>query len=411
MKRWLLLALALSACTQPKPDADPLAPITVVPPPDASPAPDDGGPLPLPPSPEPEPEPPAPPEGPSCALSPVCGPSSGGVAASCCEMAWVPGGVLQFGFSPEELKDVAPIDQSLADRDQNIGVSGFFLDRFEITVGRFLTYARQYDGAPLPVGSGAHPLIEGSGWQASWNNELPRTIDALLQGTSCRAPSDPLPLLDQLSPISEGDAGASLADRLFRIDLETLATLDQAMACLTWFQAQAFCIWDRGRLPTEAEWELAAAGGAENRAYPWGDDPSLLAGLDLAGPVGSHPDTRARYGHDDMAGGVREWTFDGFGEQYRAPGGAGHECSDCANLEDDGIWRVVRGGGDDSCCTGFAADYRSAARQVAASGMPSRTLGARCARDATDLPSAADASAASPTASSAAIPPGPLPAN
>ena len=42
-----------------------------------------------------------------------------------------------------------------------------------------------------------------------------------------------------------------------------------AINCVNWFEAYAFCIWDGGFLPTEAEWNYAASGGSEQRYYPW----------------------------------------------------------------------------------------------------------------------------------------------
>jgi len=47
--------------------------------------------------------------------------------------------------------------------------------------------------------------------------------------------------------------------------------------CVNWYEAYAFCIWDGGFLPSEAEWEYAAAGGSQQREYPWGSTPSGLS--------------------------------------------------------------------------------------------------------------------------------------
>lgn len=99
---------------------------------------------------------------------------------------------------------------------------------------------------------------------------------------------------------------------------------DLPVVHVSWYEAEAFCNWARRRLPTEAEWEIAAsadpaAEGVERRRYyAWGDEPprAELANLDWRGgsvvEVGAHPAGESALGCRQMIGNVWEWTADDF---------------------------------------------------------------------------------------------------
>src|SRR5436190_2500975 len=127
--------------------------------------------------------------------------------------------------------------------------------------------------------------------------------------------------------------------------------------CADWYVAFAFCAWDGGRLPTLAEWNMAAAGGDQQRLYPWWAPGSAMVvdktyanygspySVDVRAfkKVGALPKGNGRWGHADLSRNVAEWLRDAVGHF------GARDCVDCAFIEDAPLY--VQAGGslaDDS---------------------------------------------------------------
>lgn len=148
------------------------------------------------------------------------------------------------------------------------------------------------------------------------------------------------------------------------------------MNCVDWEQATAYCSAEGKRLPTSAEWEWAARGGDEARAFAWGsefatrgicwnaideDAPLELLEKQLAKNhtcrVGTAPRDVGRFGHSDLTGNVAEWT---------SSVGPNHPLS-----------RVTRGNGPK---LGSEATFRTTHTENLALSDRLNSLGFRCAR-------------------------------
>ena len=213
---------------------------------------------------------------------------------------------------------------------------------------------------------------------------------------------------EEVSAAAYASCVASGHCRVPACDDGTLPVSEGAVRCVAWSDARAYCASMNGRLPSEAEWERAAAGLIPlHRAFPWGDD---AGSGDAAALVDETPD-----GVRGLGGGVAEWVAD-VGAFYLVPmrrdagtdvieAGSSPPPSAAANIANDsverdvdagpeftdaglfvvddprgpreGTWRVVRGGDSRSAAT----QWTSSRRRFRVPADRRSWIGFRCAYD------------------------------
>jgi formylglycine-generating enzyme required for sulfatase activity len=273
------------------------------------------------------------------------------------EMVWIPAGKITMGAI-----DGAPDEQPMHD----VKVSGFWMDKTEVTNEQFARFVKE-TGYVTVAEQQASPggwvfMMESAG--AKWQQ---------VSGANWRHPDGP----------------AS--------DIRGQEKFPVVQVC--WEDAAAFASWAGKRLPTEAEWEYAARGGAVHLPFVWGRDltpgghwfaniwqgplganESPADGFADRAPVGSFRTND--YGLADMAGNVWEWTADWYRADYYVKSPHKDPPGPNASLDPDEPSvpkRVARGGSFLSSETN-GAGYRPSARKKAAPVFCSSDLGFRCAR-------------------------------
>jgi formylglycine-generating enzyme required for sulfatase activity len=299
---------------------------------------------------------------PSCQASGAGTSQCGASTESCCTSPEVTGGTYFRTYDTAYLT-TGPADGGWGDNADATTVTGFRLDKYPVTVGRFQQFVTAWNGGSgwvPPAGSGKHAHVNGgrgladcgatggyeTGWVASDDSNLAPTSANL----NCQS--------------GYGTWGQS-------------ATLP--INCVNWYEAYAFCIWDGGLLPSDAELGYAQAGGSQQRVYPWGStgpgtanqyaiygdgsgncyypSGSLAActGVTNIAPVGTATLGAGLWGQLDLTGNVRQWNLDYDFNPYVNP------CTDCAYLTPAVASRVIRGNDFSYPSSDLMPHYRSGA--------------------------------------------------
>ena len=252
---------------------------------------------------------------------------------------------------------------------------------------------------PLTVGTSIFRTLDGASMQFVPSGQFMMGTDDLTRQPSVR-PRHPVMLSDYWIDRTEVanaqyalcvNAGVCPEPSNFRY-FNDPGYFNYPVMFVNYADAASYCLWlakQTGQiigLPTEAQWEKAAAwdpATQTSRTYPWGNDPPspklmrYQAGVDdkPASPVGSHPWGASAYGVFDMAGNVGEWVGDWWDPNYYARTGIAVDPTGPLT----GTRRVTRGGSwrDDTVLT------MSNVRNPADPSVSGDSLGFRCAMTTT----------------------------
>ena len=280
-------------------------------------------------------------------------------------MAHIPGGTFLMGTDDDPgfaADGEGPVRQ--------VEVSPFFMDETAVTNAQFGRFVRQ---------TRYMTEAERYGWSFVFHSFVPRRVARTVSQAVAEAPW--WWRVDGACWRRPEGPGSGIGRRM-----------DHPVVHVSWNDAQAYCRWAGKRLPTEAEWEMAARGGLIGKRYAWGDDltpdgrhkcniwqgefPDRNTTED--GYAGTAPaksfDTNG-FGLYNVAGNVWEWQRDWFSPTFHRNG----PTVDPTGPPSGGS-RVIRGGSY-LCHESYCNRYRVAARSANTPDSSTGNMGFRCVVD------------------------------
>lgn len=276
---------------------------------------------------------------------------------------WLPGGRSFVGTDRPEIV----VDGEGPER--GVTLSGFGLEAAAVTNERFAAFV---------AATGYVTEAERFGWSIVFDNSEQSLARQRRQGVA-------IPWWLRVEGVSwrepEGP-GSSIRDRM-----------DHPVVQVSWTDANAFARWVGGRLPSEAEWEHAARGGAVRKRFPWGDEePDDETKIHCNIWQGSFPQSNSgrdgyvrtaparsfepnSHGFYNMAGNVWEWTQDAFRVRSLAKQARQRNARALAENE-----KVLKGGSF-LCHVSYCYRYRIAARMALTPDSAGSNTGFRVAYD------------------------------
>ncbi|NNE76186.1 MAG: formylglycine-generating enzyme family protein [Pricia sp.] len=293
-------------------------------------------------------------------------------------MVWIPGGIIDRGAVPQDKMAMGHEKPA-----HKVAVDGFFMDATEVTNAEFKKFVEETGYTTI-----AEREIDWEEMKKQLPEGTPKPHDSIMQPGSLtfKKTKSSVPNLYDFSQWWKWTIGANWQQP--NGPGSSIKGKDNyPVVHIAFEDAQAYCKSAGRRLPTEAEWELAAKGKKPNTTYFWGDDDSQLSkmantwegefpvknttkdGFENRAPVRSYPPND--FGLFDMAGNVWEWTGDWYNTNYyneiaspnsivKNPKGA----EIAFNERDPYAKEKVMKGGSFLCNASYCASYRISARMA-----------------------------------------------